>query len=175
MPRGPRALAARAGAGDRPFRGRPAEAHFPRVPAPVPLFTPVRASFPCPALLSAAGRAALGGARETLLGAVMAVRLIHAASPPHALDAETREARAEAARTWLAALTLPAKVRTALHRAFATSATGDPASAADALEAVTEVTTAHLDRGARAELVRLVTVLRTAAAQLAEGHERPIE
>jgi len=105
----------------------------------------------------------------------MAVRLVQASRPPLPLDPTVRAARAEAARQWLIALTLPARTRTALQRAFATSASGDPAGAADALEAVTEVTAAHLDRAARSELVRLVTVLRTDASQLAGVRERPVE
>jgi len=149
--------------------------HFPAVPQPAQPYAPERATFACPALLAQAGRAAIGGAREALMGAVMAVRLVQASRPPLPLDPTVRAARAEAARQWLIALTLPARTRTALQRAFATSASGDPAGAADALEAVTEVTAAHLDRAARSELVRLVTVLRTDASQLAGVRERPVE
>jgi hypothetical protein len=109
------------------------------------------------------------------MGAVMAVRLVQAIRPPYPLEPAIRATRAEAARQWLVALTLPARTRTALQRAFATSATGEPASAADALEAVTEVTSPHLDRAARSELVRLVTVLRADAVQLAGVRERPVE
>lgn len=158
----------------RPFRSRPARAHFGRVPTARPPFTLVRATFPCPALLAAAGRATLGGPREVLLGAVMAARLASALRPPATLDDATRTTRAEAARQWLAALTLPAKARTALQRSFATSASGDRAAAADALDAVTEVTAAHLDRAARSELTRLAGALR-AVAELAAGRDGPVE
>jgi hypothetical protein len=144
----------------------------PHSPTP---FAASRATFACPALLAQAGRAGLGGPREALLGAVMAVRLVQAIRPPTPLDAGVRAARAEAARQWLLALTIPAKTRTALQRAFATSASGDPAAAADALDAVTEVTSAHLDRAARLELVRLVTALRGEATQLAGDRERSVE
>lgn len=109
------------------------------------------------------------------MGAVMAVRLVHAIRPPAPLDPAVRATRAEAARQWLVAVTMPARTRTALQRAFATSATGDAATAADALEVVTEVTLAHLDRAARAELVRLVTALRAEAAQLAGVRDRAVE
>ncbi len=149
--------------------------HFPAVPQPAQLYAPDRASFACPALLAQAGRAAIGGAREALMGAVMAVRLVQATRPPLPLDPSVRAARAEAARQWLLALTLPAKTRTALQRAFATSASGGPAGAADALDAVTEVTAPHLDKAARSEMVRLVTVLRADASQLAGVRERPVE
>lgn len=145
------------------------------MPRPAQPYAPHRATFACPALLAQAGRAAIGGAREALMGAVMAVRLVQAIRPPVPLDPTVRAARAEAARQWLIALTLPARTRTALQRAFATSASGDPAGAADALDAVTEVTAAHLDRAARSELVRLVTDLRADASQLAGVRERPVE
>jgi hypothetical protein len=145
--------------------------HLPAVPQPAQLYAPERATFACPALLAQAGRAAIGGAREAL----MAVRLVESIRPPRPLDPAVRAARAEGARQWLIALTLPARTRTALQRAFATSASGDAAGAADALEAVTEVTAAHLDKAARSELVRLVTVLRTDALQLAGVRERPVE
>lgn len=110
------------------------------MPPPRPPFTPDRATFACPALLTLAAKAGLGGARETLLGAVMAARLAAGVRGPFALEASARQARAEGARQWLAAITLPPKARTALLRAFATTADGDPPGVADALEAVTEVT-----------------------------------
>ena len=158
-----------------PFRIARSVRHFPAVPQPQQPYVPTRAGFACPSLLSLAGRAGLGGAREALLGAVMAVRLVHASRPPFPLEPALRAARADAARQWLTALTLPARTRTALLRAFATSASGEPTGAADALEAVTEVTSTYLDKAARSELVRLVTALREDAAQLAAGRERPVE
>lgn len=160
---------------DGPFRTAVVGPQFPRVPLPSTPFAATRATFACPALLAQAGRAGLGGPREALLGAVMAVRLVSAIRPPKPLDAGVRIARAEVARQWLVAMTIPSKTRTALQRAFATSASGDPAAAADALEAVTEVTSTHLDRASRSELVRLVTALRSDAVQLAGDRERPVE
>jgi hypothetical protein len=159
----------------RPFRTARVGPQFLGVTPPTSPFAPHRATFPCPALLAQAGRAGLGGPREALLGAVMAVRLVHGIRLPWPLDPAVRAARAEAARQWLVAVTMPAKTRTALQRAFATSASGDPATAADALEVVTEVTLSHLDKAARAELVRLVTALRADAAQLAGDRDRAVE
>jgi hypothetical protein len=139
----------------------------------VPPFALARAHPPCPALLGCASRAALGGARETLLGAVMAVRLLHGFCPPYPLARPVRAVRAESARSWLGALTLPARPRTALLRAFAASAGDDPAVAADALAAVMDVTAPHLDRVARSELVRLGERLRNDCA-LAGGDGRTV-
>lgn len=149
--------------------------HFPPVPHSTPPFAPVRATFACPALLSAAGRAGMGGARETLIGAVMVVRLASGLRRPFPLDAAVRETRAEAARAWMVALTLPAKARTAFLRAFAASAAGDLAAAADSVDAVTEVTAPHLDKVARSELVRLAAGLRSDANELAVVRERTLE
>lgn len=141
----------------------------------LPPFAPTRASFPCPALLALASRASLGGARESILGAMMAVRLAAGMRPPYPLERGVRALRAEGARLWLDALTLPAKTRTALLRAFATSAGDDPAATADALAQVTDVTAPHLDRAARSELVRLGEGLREQAVLLAGARDRPVE
>lgn len=131
--------------------------------------------FPCPGLLACAGRATLGGAREVLLGAVMAVRLVNGMRVPHALAGPVRALRAEGARLWLGALTLPAKPRTALLRAFATSAGDDLEMAADAIAQVTDITAPHLDRVAHSELVSLADGLREESLVLAGTRARPIE
>lgn len=141
----------------------------------MPPFAPSRASFPCPALLAASARAPLGGAREALLGAVMAVRLAHGMGGRDGLAREVRGARAEGARLWLGALTMPARARAALLRAYAATAGDDPAAAADALAQVTEVTAPHLDRAARSELTRLGEALRGVTAPLAGVRDRPVE
>ena len=151
------------------------EPHFPDVPDASPPFAPVRATFSCPALLALSARAALGGAREALLGAVMAVRLVSGLRPPFPLPAAVRGARADAARAWLGALTVPAKTRTALLRAYATSSGDDLAGAADALAGVTDVTAPHLNRSARSELVRLSERLRAESVLLAGTREHPVE
>lgn len=140
-----------------------------------PPFAPERATFPCPALLECAARATLGGAREALLGAVMAARLVSGMRAPCAISSPTRVARAEGARLWIGALTLPAKQRSALLRAFAATGGDDLGAAADALAQVTEITAPHLDRGARSELVGLTDGLRADAHALAGAHDRPVE
>jgi hypothetical protein len=140
----------------------------------LPPYAPSRARFPCPRLLGLAARATLGGAREALLGAVMAARLAEALRLPYPVERGVRAARAESARLWLGALTLPARTRTALLRAFASTAGDDAAAAADALAHVTEVTAPHLDRGARSELLRLSDELREAGSVLAGPRDRPI-
>lgn len=108
------------------------------------------------------------------MGAVMVVRLASGLRLPFRLDAAARQSRAEAARAWLVSLTVPAKARTAFLRAFATTGSGDLVSAADALDAVTEVTAPHLDRVARSELERLASGLRADALELARVGERAV-
>jgi hypothetical protein len=109
------------------------------------------------------------------MGAVMVVRLANGLRLPVPLDPAVRESRAEAARAWLVSLTVPHKARTAFLRAFATTASGDRAAVADAVDAVTEVTAPYLDRAARSELDRLVTGLRLAGGELAGASERAVE
>ena len=109
------------------------------------------------------------------MGAVMVVRLASGLRLPVPLDVAVRGNRAEAARAWLVALTIPAKARTAFLRAFATTASGDRNAVAEAVDAVTEVTAPHLDRASRSELARLVAALRADALQLAGPGERPVE
>lgn len=134
--------------------------------APTP-FAPPRALFAFPGLAAAAARAPLGGARETLTGVVVVARLAQGMRLPHPLPVDTRRARAEQMKSWLSALTLPAKTRTALLRAISVSAQGDRTVMAEALSAVTDVTAANLDRVARSELTRLAEFLRQDALVLA--------
>lgn len=130
-------------------------------------FAPPRAQFPFPGLVAAAARAALGGPRETLTGVLMVVRLAQGMRLPHPLTVDARRARAEQARGWLTAVTLPAKSRTALQRAIAASAQGDRTVMAEVLTGVTDVTAAQLDRAARSEVARLASELRQDAIALA--------
>ena len=152
-----------------------ARRHFDLVSETVPPFAPRRATFPCPGLLALAARAGLGGAREVLLGAVMAARLASGMRSPYPLPSEARQSRADGARIWLGAITVPAKARAALLRAFAASAGTDRGVIADALGAVTDVTASHLDRVARSELVRLADDLRADDLLLAGTPDRPVE
>jgi len=105
----------------------------------------------------------------------MAARLATGLLNPHPLTAAVRRVRAEAAGTWLGALTMPAKTRLALLRSFTASAQSSREVMAEALSHVTDVTAAHLDRMARSDLVRLVEALRRDGGILAESADRPVE
>lgn len=143
--------------------------------ANTPPFAPTRALFPFPGLAAQAARAALGGPREILTGTLMAARLASGLRAPHALPGATRRVRAESAKTWLVALTMPAKVRSALQRAFLASAGENREAMAEAMAHVTDITAPHLDRHARSDLVRLSEALRLDGAMLAEATDRPVE
>ena len=103
-----------------------------------------------------AGRAPLGGDREVALAALLVGRLAAGALPPHALPQGAREARATGARAWLAALALPATVRSALSRLVDASAAIDRDGIAPAVLGVLEATAPHLDGAALAELTDLI-------------------
>ncbi len=130
-------------------------------------FAPPRALFPFPGLVAAASRAALGGPREALMGALMVMRLAHGRRLPHPLTIDARRLRAEQAKGWLTAVNLPPKTRTAVQRGLAASAQGDRTVMAEVLLAVMDVTAPHLDRVARSELQRLAEALRQDAVVLA--------
>ncbi len=132
----------------------------------LPSFSPVRSGFACPALLLAAGRAPIGGERETLLGVLMAARLASGLSPDQPLPSVTRVVRAEAARSWLASVTLAAKTRTAVLRCIASSEAPSPQGAAESLLALLELVPTPLDRGARREVSRLIEALQSAPSAL---------
>jgi len=149
--------------------------HLGKVSDATPPFAPSRAQFAFVGLAAAAARAPLGGPREALLGALMVARLASGLRGPHPLTIEARRARAAGVKSWLTALAVPTKLRSALQRAIQASAEESAVGVADALDAVTEVTAPHLDRAARSELARLTQALRAASAPLAGVLHRPVE
>ena len=114
------------------------------------------------ALAALAGRAALGGEREVALATLLAARLVAAALPPDLLPAERRATRAQAARSWLGALALPAGQRTAIARVIDASDAEALAPIVPALERLREALTRHLDPASLAELSALERALRNA-------------
>ena len=127
------------------------------VPTPYALAQP---AFRFRALAALAGRAALGGERETALGVLLAARLAATLLPPDAIAPEARAERASAARTWLSSLALPAGVRPSLARVIEASAGDDSAALAAAVEKAAETAARLLDAASAAELSMLVRALR---------------
>lgn len=126
-------------------------------PPPFALAVP---AFSFRALAGLAGRAPLGGARETALATLIAARLASGTVPPLVLASPFRVARAEAARLWMSSVALPAPVRHAIAGLLDASAADDPAALCAALAKVADVTAPQLDRAARLELDRLATRIR---------------
>ena len=110
--------------------------------------------FRFPALASLAGRAPLGGDREVALATYLAARLAHDTLADGGLSEPVRAERAVSAKSWLATLSLPAAIRTALARLVEASG-GDARGVAPALRAVIAATSSRLDQGSRLELNRL--------------------
>ena len=126
-------------------------------PPPYALVVP---AFSFRALAGLAGRAPLGGARETALAALVGARLAVGMAPPLELPRTLRIARADAARLWMSSVALPAPVRIAIASLLDASTTDNPAALAAALGKVGDVAAPHLDRAARLELDRLAARLR---------------
>ena len=128
----------------------------------VPGSTPYALSptvFPFRSLTLLAGRAPLGGPRETALATLVAVRLAATATGTERLDLPLRVARADAARHWMGSVTLAAPVRNALLKLVASTTADDAAAIHGALARVTDITANALDRAARSELDRLLARL----------------
>lgn len=131
------------------------------VPSPLrpkPPYGLAPTSFRFAGLAALAGRAPLGGQRETALAIYLAARLADDTAPENGLPAELRAQRAASAKHWLASMALPAAVRSALNEVI--DATVEPGPTLPAtLRAVIKVAAGHLDGAARLELERLTSAL----------------
>lgn len=126
-------------------------------PAPPYSLEPVL--FSVPALADCAGSAAIGSDREMAIGAMMVGRLMLAALPPIQLAQPERAMRADRARSWLSALTMPQPARMALLRAVDASVMSGMEAAASVRELM-HVLTGHLSPAALLELGALAERLR---------------
>ena len=123
---------------------------------PYALATPV---FAFRALAALAGRAPLGGPRETAIATLIAARLVAGVLEPFPLLQPLRKARADAAKLWLTSVALPTTIRISVLKLIDATSGDDRRGVAQALGKVTDVTAQHLDRGARSELERLAVRL----------------
>ncbi len=141
---------------------RPKPRDIPPVPQPAaaaqPPFALAIPVFRHRTLAAHAARAPMGPAREVALAWFLCARLIDGATGQRRLPATVRQARAAAARSWLASAGLPSSCRLALGKLMEACGTeGEPdrqrlaRAAADALAATAD----HLDPSARAELESL--------------------
>jgi hypothetical protein len=124
---------------------------------PSPPFALAAPGFPLRAVAALAARSALGGPREMLLATMQAARMVDGAVGPHPLPEPQRRARANAARSWLAALALPAAPRQTIARVIeaSTGASSGREALAEAWEAVAQLVSPGADLATRAELRRV--------------------
>ncbi|HWG34088.1 MAG TPA: hypothetical protein VN650_07955 [Gemmatimonadaceae bacterium] len=132
----------------------------PRAPLPpAPPYSLEPVVFVIPALAECAGTATLGGDREMALAALTTARLMLATIPPILLPEAERVTRAERARSWLSALTMPQPARMAILRSIDASVSGGMDAAAS-LRELMQVLTGHLSPAALTELGMLAERLR---------------
>ncbi len=85
--------------------------------------------------------------------------MVEGAAGPHPLPESLRRARANAARSWLAALALPAASRLTVSRAIEASAAAERDVLAQAWAGVVALVTPGADLAARTELRRVSLML----------------
>lgn len=111
------------------------------------------------AIAALAGRAPLGGGRETALACYVVARLAVGCLPDSTLPAEDRAARASAARTWLASLALPVPIRAPLVKVIESTRHDSRPAVAAAIVTAADIAASYLDGPALAELRALATEL----------------
>jgi hypothetical protein len=121
------------------------------VSSALPPFAVPPVQFPFRALAMRAGRAALGGDREVALAALMLARLARDARGPKALSAAVRVERAAAAKSWLASIAIPVRIRAPITCALEASAR-DSDELTAALEDAIRACAPWLDDASVAEL-----------------------
>jgi hypothetical protein len=126
---------------------------------PSPPFALAPVGFPLRSVAALAARSALGGPRELLLAVMQAARMVEGAAGSHPLPESLRRSRANAARSWLAALALPATSRLTIARVIDASAGAERDAIAEAWEAVVALVGPGADLAVRAELRRVSLML----------------
>jgi hypothetical protein len=131
------------------------------------LATPV---FRFRSLTAAAGRAALGGDRETLVACLQLGRLCAGILAPYELSREITLERTENTRQWLSSLAVPSGVRSTAFGVIGGLTGHDRARCALAFEDLVKAAFSQLDESSRAELNGLIHEL---ASSPTVGHTRP--
>jgi hypothetical protein len=117
------------------------------------LATPV---FRFRSLTAAAGRAALGGDRETLIACLQLGRLCAGILPPYELSREVTLERTENTKQWLASIAVPSGIRSTAFGIFGGLTGHDRARCALAFEDLVKAAFAQLDEASRVELNALI-------------------
>ena len=108
------------------------------------------------ALVSHAGRAALGGNREIALTCFAIARLAAGTLPPYMLAAGDLGSRVANTRQWLASLNLSNAARSAATHAIDAIGTGDRRATVSALSTLLEAAVTQLDQASVAEMHELM-------------------
>jgi hypothetical protein len=111
------------------------------------------------ALASFAGRASLGGEREVPLACLVAARIASSMHPAFDISHADAKGRSAAARQWLSSLSLPAAIRTPLAQVADAVATGNPTTAAAAIERMLVAVSRNIDEASASELRGLIADL----------------
>jgi hypothetical protein len=107
-------------------------------------------------LTAAAGRAALGGDRETLIVCLQLARLCAGILPPYELSRDLTLERTENTKQWLSSLAVPNGIRSTAFGVFGGLTGHDRARCAAAFEDLVKAAFAQLDEASRAELNALI-------------------
>ncbi|MEP6904892.1 MAG: hypothetical protein ABI875_02340 [Gemmatimonadales bacterium] len=132
---------------------------FERVIGQQPRFSLATPRFRFRALAACAGRAPLGGDREVAMACLVGARMASSMLPPYSIVSTDSHLRSAAARQWLASMSLPPAVRTALAHLADTVASGDKTAAGEALSKLTGAAAHQIDEASAVELRALVTDL----------------
>ena len=138
----------------------------------LPKFALVTPVFRFRSLAAAAGRASLGGDRETLLACLQLARVCTGLLPPFELSRELTLERTENTKQWLASLAMPSGVRSTAFGVIGGLTGHDRARLAEAVEDLVKAAPPHLDEAARVELTHLIQEL-AGANPATTPHARP--
>lgn len=126
---------------------------------PLPPYALEPTAFPFPALAAMAGRAPLGGPRETALACFLVARLAGEIADGHGLPSDQQRARVQGVKHWLGASALSGSLKAALTKLAESTLSEDREVSKSAVDSVIAVTANQLDPGARLELSRLAQAI----------------
>jgi hypothetical protein len=124
-----------------------------------PPFALANPTFRFRALVSHAGRAALGGDREVALACFGAARLAVAMLPPYLLSPTDVATRSGAMKQWVASIALPNSARHAVTAVIDAVSSGNKGAASSGIEHLIKVAGPQLDPPSIAELHELAKEL----------------
>jgi hypothetical protein len=124
-----------------------------------PRFSLATPRFRFRALAACAGRASLGGDREVAMACLVGARMASAMLAPYSIPLTDSKSRSAAVKQWLASLSLPLAIRTALGHLADTVSSGDRTAAGDALLALVVAAAQQIDEPSASELRALIADL----------------